>query len=333
MSEAPLTEPSPAPLGDGADRAAPSRVSVIIPARDAAQTIGAALEGLHEQEGPFELLVVDDGSRDATAQIVTSAAGARLIRAPSRGVAKARNAGAAAAGGDILVFLDADCRPVAGWLAAGVRALETADFVQGRTLPDPESPRGPFDRTLSVTRASGLYESANLFVTRSLFERLGGFESWLGPKDGKELGEDVWFGWRARREGARMEFCEAALAYHAVFPRRPGGYVSERARLRFFPAMARRMPELRDELFYRRWFLSRRSAAFDAAVTGTALAWRTQSPWPLAAALPYMRLAVSEARLWGRRRLPIVLLASLAADGVGLASLAFGSLKSRSPLL
>jgi glycosyltransferase involved in cell wall biosynthesis len=305
---------------------------VIIPARDAAPTIGAALEGLHEQEHPFELLVVDDGSRDDTAQIAT-AGGARLIRAPGRGVAQARNAGAAAAGGDILVFLDADCRPVAGWLAAGVRALQTADFVQGRTLPDPRSPRGPFDRTLSVTRASGLYESANLFVARSLFERLGGFESWLGPKDGKELGEDVWFGWRARRAGARMEFCDAALAYHAVFPRRPGGYVSERARLRFFPAMARRMPELRDALFYQRWFLTRRTAAFDAAVTGTALAWRTKRPWPLAAALPYVRLSISEARLWGWRRLPIVLFARVAADGVGLASLAFGSLKSRSPLL
>ena len=307
-------------------------VSVIVPARDAASTIGATLEGIRRQPSPREVIVVDDGSRDATAEIAGQY-GARVVRASGGGPGHARNAGAAVAAGEALAFLDADCRPCDGWLAAGLAALDGADFVQGRTLPDPDTPAGPFDRTLAVQRATGLYESANLFVRRALFERLGGFESWLRPRRGKELGEDVWFGWRARRAGARMSFCEAALAHHAVFPRSALGYVAERRRLRYFPALARRVPELRDELFYRRWFLTRRSAAFDVAVVGAALAWTTGRRSPLLLAVPYGRLAWSQASAWGSRRAPAVLGVGLAADAVGLAAMISGSARSRCALL
>src|SRR5947209_3763212 len=80
-----------------------------------------------------------------------------------------------------------------------------------------------------------------------------GFESWLRPRGGIELGEDVWFGWRARRADARITFCPEALVHHAVIPRGARGYIAERARLRFFPPLARRIPELREAFFYRRY--------------------------------------------------------------------------------
>lgn len=308
-------------------------VSVIIPARDAGATLGSTLEGLARQQPvtPFEVIVVDDGSSDATPAVAErSAVVSRIVRDGRGGPAAARNAGAAAAGGDVLAFLDADCTPTAGWLAAGAAALDDHDLVLGQTRPTPDQPLGPFDRTLWVTDASPLHESANLFVARPLFDSLHGFESWLGPRGGKELGEDVWFGWRARRTGARVGYCQAALAYHAVFPRSAAQFAAERWRLRFFPAMARRIPELREALFYRRWFLSRRSAAFDLAVVGAAVALARRSPLALAAAIPYARLLAADARDDGG--VPVAA-ARLAADAVGAGGMAYGSVVSGSLLI
>src|SRR5581483_9459249 len=111
---------------------------------------------------------------------------------------------------------------------------------------------GPFDRSLWIDHEVGLWETANLFVKRQLFDRVGGFEDWLAPVSGKALAEDVWLGWRIMRTGARSAFCEDALAYHAVFRRGAGDYIAERQRCIHFPEMAAKMPELREKFFYRR---------------------------------------------------------------------------------
>jgi GT2 family glycosyltransferase len=192
-------------------------------------------------------------------------------------------------------------------------------------LPEPGVAIGPCDRTIWVTSARGLFETANLVVRRELFERLGGFESWLVPSEGIELGEDVWFGWRARRAGARVGFAGDALVHHAVFR---GGWrdvVRVRRRLRYFPALARRIPELREELLWRRVFLTRRSAAFDAAVAGVVGAALVRRAAPLALVAPY---AVELARGGRRAAVPGVV-----GDAVGAASLVAGSVRYRSPVL
>jgi glycosyltransferase involved in cell wall biosynthesis len=311
-------------------------MSVIVPARDAEETLPATLEGLAEQaiDEEFEVVVVDDGSRDATADLAErSPVVDRVVRADGAGPAAARNLGVAAAQGDALAFTDADCRPTPGWLAAGRRALEDADLVQGMVRAVPDVEIGPYDRTLWVLAPWGLFEGANLFVRRELYERIGGFERWV-PPGGKDLGEDAWFGWRARRAQARTAFCDEALVHHWVFPRGPGEFVAENARRRFFPRMAVLIPELRDNgFFYRRWFLSSRTAAFDAALAGVAVAALRRNPLALAAAVPYARLVAGEARKWGRRRAPEVAAANVAADVVGAAALVRGSLEARAPLL
>ncbi|MBN8765002.1 MAG: glycosyltransferase family 2 protein [Thiobacillus sp.] len=86
------------------------RFSVVIPAFDAAATLARAIESVRAQSWPaHEIIVVDDGSTDATAAVARRFGEAvRLIEQPNRGVAAARNAGAAAATGDWLAFLDAD---------------------------------------------------------------------------------------------------------------------------------------------------------------------------------------------------------------------------------
>lgn len=305
-------------------------ISVVIPARDAAATLPGTLAALAQQrDAPsFEVIVVDDGSSDATRRLAAEAAvGVKVLTTRGgEGPATARNVGAAAAQGRLLAFTDADCEPDPGWLAALARA--GADLVQGRVLP-PEGARiGPFDRYIAVTTMYGLFETANLAVTRELFDRLGGFQSILRPRfGGKELGEDVWLGWRARREGARALFCDEALVRHAVFPRGPRGFVAERARVRYFPALVSRIPELREEFLHRRVFLNARTARFDLALAGVAAAAATRNPLPLAAALPYARTAWRESGRWGRRRRPVVAVAQVTADAVGAAALVAGSVR------
>ena len=320
------TPPRPAP-----------RASVIVPARNAERTLPRTLASLSSQEleGDYELLVVDDGSSDRTAAIATATPGVRLLRQPPRGPGSARNLGAGHARGAVLAFCDADVFPAAGWLAAGVAALRDAELVQGRVIADPETPLGPFDRTIWVTSAHGLWETANLFVARELFDRLGGFEDWLRPRSGKALAEDVWFGYRARRAGARTGFCERALAYHAVFPRGWRGYVGERRRLEYFPAMAAKMPELRDGFLRHRLFLSDRTASFDLALGALASAAMIRRGWPALAAAPYLVTLTQNARFRaGSPRTAIaVALADAAADVVGAVSLAAGSVRYRAPVL
>jgi glycosyltransferase involved in cell wall biosynthesis len=86
------------------------RFSVIIPAFNAASTLARAIESVRAQSWPaHEIIVVDDGSSDDTARVAESFGDAvKLIRQPNSGVAIARNAGAHAASGDWLAFLDAD---------------------------------------------------------------------------------------------------------------------------------------------------------------------------------------------------------------------------------
>jgi glycosyltransferase involved in cell wall biosynthesis len=321
-----------------------ARVSVIVPARDARATLPRTLEAIAAQDiaEPFEVIVVDDGSRDDTARIADAASVAEpagppvtVLRQAASGPAVARNAGVARSSGAVLAFCDADVFPAPGWLAAGVRALDGADLVQGRVLPDPRSPLGPFDRTLWINGAVGLWETANLFVTRRAFDAAGGFEQWLAPRRGKALAEDVWFGYRALRAGARPAFCPEALAHHAVFRRSWPAYVGERARLRFFPAMAARMPELRDVFLYRRVFLNGRSARCDLAAAATVIAAARRTPLPLLAAAPYGRELYRHAHRAPGAGPPAIAVAAadLAGDIVGLAALVAGSVRYGAPVL
>lgn len=107
--------------GDGRDLLA----SVIVPAYNAADTIGVCVRALARQTVPcdrFEVIVVDDGSTDDTAA-VAAAAGARVLRIPHSGPAAARNAGARIARAPILLFTDADCEPGPTWVESMLQAF------------------------------------------------------------------------------------------------------------------------------------------------------------------------------------------------------------------
>jgi len=178
-------------------RVAP-KTSVIVPAYNAAATIGACLESLKTLQYPdYETIVIDDGSTDATAQIV-AAAQTRLIRGEHRGLGAARNAGIAAASGEIVAFLDADARADADWLYHLVEAVmrRGAAAASGPNFaPDnndayahapglPREVRGDGDE---LTQLCG----CNMAITKAALAEAGGFDATF-----LAAGDDVDLSWR-----------------------------------------------------------------------------------------------------------------------------------------
>lgn len=114
---------------------APPRLSFIIPTFNYARFLPEVLGSIIGQQGaPFEMIVVDDGSTDNPAAVVSAYPGVRLLRQPNRGLAAARNAGLEAAAGSHLVFIDADDRLLPGALATWLELFHRkpdAGFVHG----------------------------------------------------------------------------------------------------------------------------------------------------------------------------------------------------------
>lgn len=109
-------------------------VSVIIPAHNAGATISACIRALQAQQDvphPYEIIVVDDGSSDATPELAQQSS-VRLLRSQERrGAAAARNLGIQVARGDIVCFTDADCAPQPEWLAQLIDPLQRNPQIAG----------------------------------------------------------------------------------------------------------------------------------------------------------------------------------------------------------
>ncbi len=165
----------------------PSGVSVVIPAWNAGRTIGRCLEAIHGQTVlPLETIVVDDCSNDCTAS-VAERGGARVLRlSENRGPALARNMGARAALGDIVLFLDADVIIPDKLLETMVQAFTDPSVAAVQTLYSPECPGGGlvtayqnFYYHYSLNRLSAgsvaVFATWCAAVRRDVFMKLGGF--------------------------------------------------------------------------------------------------------------------------------------------------------------
>lgn len=177
-------------------------ISVIVPAHNEEALIGGTLDAIlaavRELREPFEIIVVDDDSTDRTAAIARER-GATVVGVRSRQIAAARNAGAAAASGAVLCFVDADTRPTAAALKEAMAALR-GGAVAGGALPGlmddaPRWARGGWALMQRVAYALGMPGGSFMFATRDAFDRAGRFD------ERYFAGEEIDFTRRLKRVG------------------------------------------------------------------------------------------------------------------------------------
>ena len=208
------------------------RVSVIVPTYERRDLVVKAVRALARQSfnHPFEVIVVVDGSRDGTAEALqrtTCPFPLRVIEQANQGAARARNRGAAEAGGEILLFLDDDMTADPRLLAEHDRShREGAEVVVGHMPLHPDSPSGFLGieveqwaeerrhRLMQPGAALTLHDllTGQLSVSRAAFDRVGGFDLRF-TRAGTFGNEDVDLGYRLLLSGCRCVFNPAAVSW------------------------------------------------------------------------------------------------------------------------
>jgi len=156
----------------------------------------------------FEVIVTDDGGDSVTKVAVQEKfPWVQWTQGPRQGPAANRNHGASQAKGEWVVFVDDDCEPATGWLAA-IAGQEDVDIIEGKTVCPGERDT-PFEERVENPRG-GVFWSCNLAVRRTVFGKLGGFD-----EDFLEAGgEDMEFAWRIAGRKLHARFLPAALVIH-----------------------------------------------------------------------------------------------------------------------
>ena len=197
-----------------------SSATVVIPARDAAGTLGACLEALAEQGVPgpaASLVVVDDGSSDDTAAIAQRF-GATVLAGPRTGPAAARNTGIRAASSDLVVFVDADTVPAAEWLREMLRPFDDPAVVavKGRYKTTQRAALARFTQLefewkyarLAQARHVDYVDTGTAAFRRAPLVEAGGFDESL------RTSEDVELAYRLAAGGGRIVFNPGAVVLH-----------------------------------------------------------------------------------------------------------------------
>ncbi len=196
------------------------RFSVVVCTYNGSKTIRDCMEGLLAVEYPdFEVIVVDDGSTDGTADIVRRY-GFRVISTPNRGLSSARNTGMRAASGEIVAYIDDDAYPDPDWLtylaAAFMNTRHAA--IGGPNIPPKEdgsiaecianAPGGPVHVLLSDQQAEHI-PGCNMAFRKAALQEIGGFD----PRF-RAAGDDVDVCWRLQERSYTLGFSPAAMVWH-----------------------------------------------------------------------------------------------------------------------
>jgi glycosyltransferase involved in cell wall biosynthesis len=235
------------------------RVSIIVCSYNGGKTLKDCLESLDQLNYPdYEIVMVDDGSNDDTAEIlqkfkldrVALAGGRKLpdfvpIVQKNMGLSFARNAGAAAATGEVFAYTDSDCMPDPDWLFFLIGTLTSGDYagVGGPNISPPavnwvqasvaSAPGGPSHVLLSDVVAEHI-PGCNMAFHRWAFETIGGFDT-----EYRKAGDDVDFCWRLQTSGQVIAFSPAAIVWHyrrftlQGFRKQQEGYGEAESMLRF----------------------------------------------------------------------------------------------------
>jgi O-antigen biosynthesis protein len=220
---------------------AAAAVSVVIATRNRPDDLRSCLAAVRAQiPAPGEIVVADSASDDpAQVAVIAREAGARLVRCDRAGLSRARNAGASAARGAVLAFLDDDCRADAGWLAGIVHGFEDAgvDAVTGSFAPSELATwpqilfleyahmdrRGALPRRFTRSRAESRHwpldawrmgSGGNLAIRAEAFRARGGFRPDLGLGTPALGGEDLYLLWSTIHAGRDVVYRSDAMAWH-----------------------------------------------------------------------------------------------------------------------
>jgi len=196
------------------------RVSVVVCTYNGARTIRDCLDGLSRLDYPdYEVIVVDDGSSDATG-VIARQYDCRLIQTENRGLANARNTGLAAATGEIIAYLDDDAYPDPDWLKYLAATFLRTGYagVGGPNIAPPgdgpiaecvaRAPGGPV-HVLVTDREAEHIPGCNMAFRKSCLEAIGGFDPQF-----RTAGDDVDVCWRLQERGWTLGFHPAAMVWH-----------------------------------------------------------------------------------------------------------------------
>jgi O-antigen biosynthesis protein len=197
------------------------RVSVVVCAYNAADTLEDNLRSLEQLTYPdYEIILVNDGSKDRTSEIGRSFAKVRVIDTPNAGLSAARNVGLAEATGEIVAYTDADTRVDRDWLTFLVQPFLTSDVVGSggpNVVPadDPptaqciaRAPGGP-THVLLDDRIAEHVPGCNMAFRRDALLAIDGFNPIY-----LRAGDDVDVCWRLQARGWKIGFASSALVWH-----------------------------------------------------------------------------------------------------------------------
>jgi cellulose synthase/poly-beta-1,6-N-acetylglucosamine synthase-like glycosyltransferase len=204
-------------------------ISIVITVKNAENTLRRCLDSvLGIDYENYEVIVVDDGSRDKTSEILKdySARIRMILNSASLGPSKARNSACAVAKGEYLAFTDGDCIVDRNWLSELLQGFKEDNIVAvggAQKVPDDESLFGRkvsvfMQKVSAVTGYLHKEEEAGRFVAhnptctsmykKDIFLKEGGFREHLWP------GEDVELDYRLTKKGYRLFYSPAAVVYH-----------------------------------------------------------------------------------------------------------------------
>jgi cellulose synthase/poly-beta-1,6-N-acetylglucosamine synthase-like glycosyltransferase len=202
-------------------------ISFIIPMHNEDRTIAQCLDAIDaERAGNDEIIVVDNGSTDHSIAIVNGFSKVALLLKPGVKVAALRNAGARRAGGDLLVFIDADCVVCKGYRNNLLAAFkEPGVGASGSKVDLPSNPhwieKAWYSQKRYTTGKVKYINSGNLAVRKKIFDEIGGFDETL------ITGEDSELCWRLNRAGYAVVEYPEVRAIHYGNPKDLGSFYKQ----------------------------------------------------------------------------------------------------------